>query len=69
MALASGVRGRMPAERNAMKDEKIARNLSPHESTRTGITFAKKRLFGHARSMSTEHQVLEREDQGLEPQN
>ena len=38
MALASGVAGRMPAEANAMREEKIARNLSPHESTR--ITLA-----------------------------
>jgi hypothetical protein len=30
MALASGVAGRTPAETNAVREEKIARNLSPH---------------------------------------
>jgi hypothetical protein len=31
MALASAVRGRMPAETKRARDEKIARNASPHE--------------------------------------
>jgi hypothetical protein len=33
MALASGVRGRMPAEMNAAKDAKIARNDPSHTNT------------------------------------
>ena len=33
MALASGVRGRMPAEMNAARDAKIARNDPSHTNT------------------------------------
>src|SRR6516164_1886492 len=48
--------------------EKIARNLSPHESTRTSLTLANG-CSDRARSMSAEHEVLERQNQRLKPQN
>ena len=85
-ALASGVRGRMPAEMNAARDAKIARNDPSHTNTdrrhaddatltNTWQQQNAQSSAGNAcwtariLSMSAEHQILERQDQRLEPQN
>ena len=81
MAFASGVRGRMPAQTNAIRDAKIARNdPSPTNTDRRHADDATltdtwqqqiaqssaRSACGPLASMSAEHQILEWQDQRLE---